>query len=830
MRRQIGACLHKSAYSFALLREFDFTQEKIMQKQDLWLKMRSYSVATICALALIAVVPRSSSANTIYVTTSEDKVSDVSLGDRGCSLKEALFAAKFRNHIAIQSFLPFSNTITSLVLVSADTSCVPGSGDDLIILPSNATLNMSQITVDEDNFLGPTATPMIFSKVTIQANGATLNWTSGGHARAFAVGKGGSLTIQNAYIRGFSTQGGKGGYGAGGGGLGAGGAIYVTEGGDATILNSTFDSNSALGGNGAGGGGINGGGGGGGGLGGNGASYSYTTDTASQFQVAGGGGGSSSNASASVGGGTVALRFNCGGGFDSNDASCPGGGGGGAEEGSVFDLTDFGGNGGYGGGGGGGAAAGHGGTGGFGGGGGGAFPPANPDFGFSSQGGDGGFGGGSGNGLQVITGGSGTPGPFGGKAHGHNGGGGGALGGAIFVHGGTVVIQNSTFFNNRVFRGAGGTDGDDHGDSGDDAGAAIFCVDCHLTVQNATISGNISTTADGGIKVYQTAADKPVSFILENTIIWANGNSGPDGTHSGTPRECSIVASAVAGSFSGNLIENNDNCPGVVTQGNPFLGPLELNGGVTPTMAIPRTSAAWNLGSSTSLSTDQRGTPRPQEGGYDIGAFELCDPVHNLNCFLSGIAQTEPLNIVVSPPQGGSTIPAPGVTTAGTNSVLVVQASPAPGYAFQGWLGNVAIPTSEVTTVVMSQAETITANFVPCGCAVDVSASITISRGGYALNPGTGRFVQTDTLTNNSASTITGPISLVIEGLSGNATLFNLTGLTDSFFPPVGLPYINTAAASLAPGQSVSVTLQFANPSKAGITYANRILAGPGAR
>ena len=806
-------------------------KERNMQERTMRRRVPWYLAAWVCALALIAAHPQPSFANAIYVTTTEDKVSDVSLGDRGCSLKEAIFSSKFRNHVAIQSFLPFSQSITTLVLVPVTTSCAIGSGDDTIYLPSGAVLNLSKITDDVDNFVGPTATPMIFSKITIQANGATLVWSGGGHARAFAVGKGGSLTIEGAYIKGFSTKGGNAGDGGAGGGLGAGGAIYVTENGQASILNSTFEDNSAVGGNGSGDGMSDGGAGGGGGLGGNGDGW--TVDRL-LFGTGGGGGGSRGNAKAGGGGGTVALWFNCGAGLLPFGAAapCPGGGGNGGSEANVFDIEDQGGDGNYGGGGGGGGSGGtHGGNGGFGGGGGGTFGPDTGLKGFTSQGGNGGFGGGSGAGLQVITGGSGQPGPFGGKAEGSSGGGGGGLGGAIFVHGGTVVIQNSTFFNNSVFRGNGGITSGNAADNGADAGAAIFCVDCHLTVQNVTISGNLSSAADAGIKVYQTSTDKPTSFILENTIIYANGGENADRSHFGTARECSVVGFVIAGTFSGNLIEDNDNCPGVVSQGDPLLGPLQMNGGATPTMAIPKTSAAWNTGTfPESLLTDQRGTPRPQEGGYDIGAFELCDVVRNPNCFLAGTAQTEPLTMIASPPVGGTTQPAPGMSSAGENSVIVVSAIPAPGYAFQGWLGNVAVPSSQITTVVMNQPQSVTANFVPCGCASDITGLITVTHGGYVYNLATQRFAQTLTLANTSTSTIIGPISLVVENLSSNATLFNLTGLTDSFLPPIRLPYINTTAASLAPGQSVSVTLQFTNPSKAAITYTTRVIAGPGVR
>jgi len=95
------------------------------------------------------------------------------------------------------------------------------------------------------------------------------------------------------------------------------------------------------------------------------------------------------------------------------------------------------------------------------------------------------------------------------------------------------------------------------------------------------------------------------------------------------------------------------------------------------------------------------------------------------------------------------------------------------------------------------------------------------------LNIVTGRYSQTVKLTNNSGSAITGPISLVVDGLSSNAGLFNAAGSTDSLALPVS-PYVSSGG--LAPGQSVSVVLQFSNPTKAGITYNTRLLAGPGSR
>jgi hypothetical protein len=113
-------------------------------------------------------------------------------------------------------------------------------------------------------------------------------------------------------------------------------------------------------------------------------------------------------------------------------------------------------------------------------------------------------------------------------------------------------------------------------------------------------------------------------------------------------------------------------------------------------------------------------------------------------------------------------------------------------------------------------------------CATDVGAQVQVTRSGYGYNFATQRFVQTITLKNISGSTFASPISLVLDHLSSNATLYNPTGTT-ACATPSGSPFINWLS-SLAPGASASIVLQFTNPTKAGITYATRVLAGSGGR
>ena len=113
-------------------------------------------------------------------------------------------------------------------------------------------------------------------------------------------------------------------------------------------------------------------------------------------------------------------------------------------------------------------------------------------------------------------------------------------------------------------------------------------------------------------------------------------------------------------------------------------------------------------------------------------------------------------------------------------------------------------------------------------CATDAGGQVQVIRSGFGYNFATQRFVQTVTLKNLSASILAGPLSLVLDNLSSNATLFSPSGTT-ACAAPAGSPFINSSG-NLNPGASVSVTLQFMNPSRAGITYATRVLAGSAGR
>ena len=118
-------------------------------------------------------------------------------------------------------------------------------------------------------------------------------------------------------------------------------------------------------------------------------------------------------------------------------------------------------------------------------------------------------------------------------------------------------------------------------------------------------------------------------------------------------------------------------------------------------------------------------------------------------------------------------------------------------------------------------------------CAQDVTSQVQITRTGFRYVYSTGLFALIGSVTNTSGSPIPGPISLVVDNLSPNASLFGISGDT-LCAAPQGSPYINIGTIgegqSLAPGASISGAIDFIDTAKTGITYSLRVLAGPGGR
>jgi len=115
---------------------------------------------------------------------------------------------------------------------------------------------------------------------------------------------------------------------------------------------------------------------------------------------------------------------------------------------------------------------------------------------------------------------------------------------------------------------------------------------------------------------------------------------------------------------------------------------------------------------------------------------------------------------------------------------------------------------------------------------VNITSQLQVTPGGFRLNRATQRFAQTITIVYTGSQPVTGPVSLVFDQLSANATLFAPAGTT-AVVAPLGSPFVNLNLRGdvlLSPGATITVNVEFANISNQAISYTPRVLAGPGMR
>jgi CSLREA domain-containing protein len=210
-------------------------------------------------------------------------------------------------------------------------------------------------------------------------------------------------------------------------------------------------------------------------------------------------------------------------------------------------------------------------------------------------------------------------------------------GGGIAMYSGSdaLAVDNSTIVDNNANGGNGG---------GIDVGSRSFTckvVVCKaparpLEVDNSTIAGNDASDSGGGI-----ATDS--NFTVSSDIIATNTVTPPAvpekaGTPSDvftTPNGPTITAGyTLFGTTSGATLTPNP--AGSNKQGqDPQLGPLQNNGGTTPTELPATTSPAIDTGIANGFSAEQRETARTVDrapanaaDATDMGAVELpADPI-----------------------------------------------------------------------------------------------------------------------------------------------------------------------------------------------------------
>ena len=218
-------------------------------------------------------------------------------------------------------------------------------------------------------------------------------------------------------------------------------------------------------------------------------------------------------------------------------------------------------------------------------------------------------------------------------------------GGGVFLAIGTLTVKNSTISNNKAEGDGGGIAVLDlssvlpgrsalviqnstiSGNQANGNGGGVSVGGAPLVVNNSTIAFNQADADNagggrgGGVFVAATATANMVGTIVAHNALGTTG-TGPDisGRLDGV---ASLVLNPAGWDQSGS--SNN-----LVLQ-DPNLGPLQDNGGPTPTHALLAGSPAIDPGFADAVTnpnnqaTDQRGPGFPRKSGasIDLGAFEF---------------------------------------------------------------------------------------------------------------------------------------------------------------------------------------------------------------
>lgn len=364
-------------------------------------------------------------------------------------------------------------------------------------------------------------------------------------------------------------------------------------------------------------------------------------------------------------------------------------------------------------------------------------------------------------------------------------------GGGIDVSSGSPTFTNCTFFANRGSVGGGmvtySTNSTLKGCAftGNLAsiGGGLYLFQSNSTITNSTFTANLTGSGGGGMALYASGAN------VTNTIFVANTTGSTGGGMLNTLSSATVTNCT----FSGNQARSDGG--GMYSQ---------LAGNVTVINSI-----LWgNIGGEVAGPNAPTITYSNVQGGY------------------SGIGNLSADPLFVRNPSPG---PDQNVGSGGDDDFGDLRLQTGSPCLDTG--SNAALPleiTTDLDTNLRIVRDTVDQGAYEFQVAVNVTTQVQVTRGGFRRNATTGRYTQTVTLKNIGASAIPGPISLVLNSLSSNTGLYNKTGTT-SATNPTGSPYKDTTG-SLAPGVSVSLTLEFTNPTNAAITYTTRVLAGTGTR
>jgi hypothetical protein len=395
---------------------------------------------------------------------------------------------------------------------------------------------------------------------------------------------------------------------------------------------------------------------------------------------------------------------------------------------------------------------------------------------------------------------------------------------------GTLVVLDSTFVNNVALGNGGG----------------IEASGPSTTINDSTVTGNESLAQGGGLAVTSAA------FTLNNTVVaqdQVNNNGGMN--FQGTAPDVLAAVTTANGDFIGvgdvNLTgltnDTNGNRVGTVAAPlDPLLGPLQNNGGATPTRAPLPGSPLVDSGVTGVVpfgtTQDQRGFLRLVGPSVDIGAVEFQPPATTTTLTASTLSplpgQPVTFTATVTAQAANSNVPSGTVT-------FSIDGMPQAAVPLVNGVATLTLSTLPFGQHAVTATYSGDVNFTASTGAVsesvvglqDVTRLVTVRmlrKAAHHGRHGHGGPMLLQVM-NVSGSPIQGPVYLVLDGLMRGVRLRNATGHSQTHVTP-GDPFVLVTEGGLGAGQAATVSLMFTGNQHRMMmmtpSFTSFVLAGPG--
>ncbi|MFA5078138.1 MAG: choice-of-anchor U domain-containing protein [Dehalococcoidia bacterium] len=348
------------------------------------------------------------------------------------------------------------------------------------------------------------------------------------------------------------------------------------------------------------------------------------------------------------------------------------------------------------------------------------------------------------------------------------------------------------------------------------AGGGIATIVSMTAFQSCTIAGN-STGSDADSYAGGLFNSRSSLAMFVNTIVANNTAVRTDSSN--------CLNRGTIQSMGYNIDSRNEcgfNAAGDQVNTNPLLGPLADNGGPTLTCAVGANSPAFNRGDNANApATDQRGVARPQASSCTIGAYEVTLSKSATIPVATGLG-----NVTFTTDLGG---------IVGLNAYSHLDCAAGPSYLsfpfgyFSFTIVGLTPGATVSLTISLPSALPAGAHYYKClnGELVDCTSLI-------SYQPGTNILVMriTDGALGDGDGLANGTI--VDPGGPAVRSTKAATSHSSSILPPATSQVINLpnlavqsaslSAASVKPGDAVTVNAIVANRGNAGGTAAVRLL------